>query len=43
MKSVEWKEGDTVVITNTAYDCINKVVDYLTEKYNIETLLVSLW
>jgi selenocysteine lyase/cysteine desulfurase len=38
MKSFNWKEGDVVLLPNTAYPCIRKTITSLKDRYNVTIL-----
>ena len=42
MKSITWKEGDTILASNITYKSIEKTLDYLKLKYNIKVLKVNM-
>lgn len=38
MKSIHWKQGDVILLPNTAYASIRKTCEWLRDYYGIEIL-----
>jgi selenocysteine lyase/cysteine desulfurase len=41
LKSMKWKEGDTILLPNTAYASIRKTVTVIQARYNVTIIDVT--